>query len=187
MEFLLDFLRYLLISILTPRFASNRNRLPYYILGLLCLAVSAASLFLYWIVYVPVTQEDYYRTTIVYTKCYSINPKEHRAIILETSDKKYRLYHGLWRQAYADEYVLNALSRSSRATVWLAGKDKDDIKGIATEHFNIEPSVGVDWDTSNRAALLWLAFFFSGLGAIVIVSAIMWVGESGGSQLQNKT
>ncbi|MCI0564568.1 MAG: hypothetical protein MN733_39375 [Nitrososphaera sp.] len=155
------------------KLALARKKNLYYILGFICIAVSGLLLFLYVFVYTSTLVENYTIITIEYSNCYAINPIEYRRIVLDAGTNKYEIYHPLWRKDYDEEMVISNLRKSMQATIWLASNDSNDIKGISTQFFKIDPSIGAAWDNSNRKALLWSSIMFFALGVLVITAVYL--------------
>src|SRR5262245_5975521 len=144
----------------------------HFTLAILAIPVSIVLVCLYYFVYFPVPVERYYVTTIEYDKCYAWGSEEHRSISVEANNVKYTIVNGIWTRYSLDGgVILEALCGSSRGTIWLSSKDSTDIKGISTQTFSIDPSVGAEYDKSQGRALLWMAlmFFVSGTGLIVLL------------------
>ena len=115
--------------------------------------------------------EKYYVTDIEYTACYLKGDKDTRLVILDTGSKSFSIYYRLWRKEYKEEDVINMLSKSSRARIWLTSRDDTEIKGIQATYFRIDPSKGYEWDKTNRNSLLWISAGLILLGLLVIVTA----------------
>lgn len=168
----MSFLAELLADALTAGVASGRSKFPKLIVGVLALAGATALLF-YWLGWEPATVEDYYATEISYSNCYYDRKSEDRKIILESGEKKYRIYYYIWQDHYEPETIVHELSKYSRAKVWLTAKDESDIRGVATRTLTIDPSIGVAWDRSNRKAMLWVVIGFFIAGGVLIVIVLL--------------
>jgi hypothetical protein len=93
---------------------------------------------------------------------------------VEANNVKYTIVNGIWTRYSLDGgVILEALCRSSRGTIWLSSKDSTAIKGISTQTFSIDPSVGAEYDKSQGRALLWMALMFFGSGTALII--LVWL------------
>lgn len=181
MSFLADLLTDLLISLGVSSTVSSKRKLPYFIIGGISIIVSGLSLLLCLYLLKPVPIENYYMASITYTYCYGTGPKDDRSILLGNLDKKYLLSHYLWPKGYSESKIVDLLSQSEQATIWLASKDdlKLDtvkLKGLSTKSFTVEPSIG--WKKDKFTQRLWfgLAGMFFVLGIVIIVA--VWFDKS---------
>jgi hypothetical protein len=170
MEILLNVLLVGLIVLVTHKLAASGKKQYYYWLGWGTVILSIAPILLYFYLGPPPHPGKYEVVDIEYTSCYIDGPDDGKSIILETGSSKYSIYYQLWPKDIGEGEIVNRLSLSSRAKVWLVSKDDTEIKGIDTLDFRIAPSKGYEWDRTNRKALLWLSAFFSFLGLLLILA-----------------
>jgi hypothetical protein len=152
--------------------SSWKRKLPFVFPGSFFILLSALILLIYFYVYIPVPAENYYKTEVKYSRCYTKGSREDKSIILEANGKAYGLYSSLWRGEYTDEEALQLLSNTNTATIWLELKDDTDIQGITTSLFSIDPAVGAEHEKGGRNAFMWMASIFGGLGVVLIVGVL---------------
>jgi hypothetical protein len=165
----------LLTSLTLGRLSVSKKRLSYILIGLLGVMLGVASLLAYYFISPPMSKDQYYVTSIEYSRCYATESK--KSVVLENNNTKYFLDDYMWNKNYTYNEIVDLLNQSSKVTVWIPSKESKTIKGIAAPNFKIEPSVGEAWDRSNRRAWLWAAVLFLSLGILLIISAC-FVDES---------
>lgn len=167
-EFFAELIVRTLTAVAIGRATVCRKKLPHYLLG--CFAIFLSGLCLLWrYIYRPVPMERFQTIQISYSNCLAEGPRDDRRIILKSGDKDYVLHDWLWKKRSKEDEVLAALKRSSDAVVWLPTSEDHNVRGLETATFRIDPSVGAEWDKSNRNALLWIFALFFGLGSFLIV------------------
>jgi len=169
------FLTAIIISV-THKLASSGKKSGYYWLGSGAIILSGAPVLIYFFMGPPLPQEKYYVADIEYTACYLKGDKSDSSVILDTGPKKFSIRYCLWPEEYKpEEYkrknVVNMLSKSSRARIWLTSKDDTKIQGIQSTYFRIDSSKGYECDRTNRNSLLWISAGLSLLGLLIIVTA----------------
>jgi hypothetical protein len=168
MNFLSELLNDLIIYLTAGRFSTSPRKATFFILGFLELIISMAALIVYSLVLTPSSAERYYVTTIAYSQSYLTG--SNKSVVLQAGNTKYFIDHYLWKDKCSGRQVVDALSNSTEATVWLKERNSHAIKGISTSGFNIDPTVGEEADNANRRAVLWLAVLFFALGAACVIA-----------------
>ena len=154
----------------THKLASSGKKSNYYWLGAAAIILSGIPILIYFFIGRPLPPEKYHVADIEYTACYLEGDKYNRSVTLDAGNKKYSIFYWLWHEEYKDEDIVNALSKSSQARIWLISNDDTKIKGIQTAYFRIDPSKGYEWDNTNRNSLLWISAILSSLGLLIIVA-----------------
>jgi len=153
---------------------SNKAKLPKILLGLLSL-IGGSVLLYYWSTLPPSTVGNYYETEIVYSDIDYKRRSDYPKITIKTKDKDYELNYYIWRTAKVDpEAIVQELSKSSNAKIWLSERHGEDIRGIITPTLTIEPTVGVEWDNSNNGAMRWVAIMFIVCGLILVPLTLLF-------------
>jgi hypothetical protein len=155
----------------THKLASSGKKSYYYWLGSGAIILSGVPVLIYFSTGQPLSPEKYFVTDIEYTKCYLEGDEDDRSVILDDGSTKFSIYYPLWHKEFKEKDVINMLSKSSQAKVWLISKDDTKIKGIHSTHFRIDPSKGFEWDKTNRNSLLWISAGLLLSGLFVLVTA----------------
>lgn len=166
-DFLTDILRDTLIAGGT----SVRNRTILFVFGFVTLIGSLCLLF-YFRSLPPTTVESYSVAEIYYSRVYYDRQTDYPKIIVVTDEKEYRIYDTIWRKHYSPETIVDGLSKSNRAKIWLDSPDSRGINGIVTPTFSIDPSLGVAWDNENNGAGQFVAWIFIVLGGFLIITLL---------------
>jgi hypothetical protein len=164
------FLTTVIISV-THKLASSGKKSSYYWLGSGGIILSGVPVLIYFFMGQPLPPEKYCVADIEYTACYLEGDKGDRSVILDAGSKKFSIYYWLWHKEYHEKDVIDMLSKSSQARIWLKSKNDTKIKGIRSTYFRIDPSKGYEWDKSNRKSLLWIGAGLLLWGLLVIVYA----------------
>ena len=174
MSFLADLLTDVTRNTLIISASSIRNKTILIVFGVLTFAVSTGLLF-YFRSLPPTAIENYYGTEISYSRVYYDRNTDNRKIVLVSEGRNYNISYTIWQKQYSPETIINELTKSNRAKVWLDSPDSSQIKGIVSSTFSIDPSIGITWDKENRNAGIYLSWAFIGLGIILIVVTIFFM------------
>jgi hypothetical protein len=166
-EFLAELIFRTLTAVGIGRATACRKKLPHYLLGCFSIFISGLCLLWYYL-YPPVPREQFQAIRISYSNCVAEGSRDDRRIVLKSGDKDYVLQYWLWKKRHKEAEVVAALKQSSEALVWLATSENHDLRGLETATFRIDPSVGAEWDRSNRNAARWLSAGFFGAGLLLI-------------------
>ena len=145
-----------------------------FVLGLLVLVGSLILLF-YFRSLPPITVENYYSKEIAYSRVYYDKQRSYDGqtksakIVLASDEQKYNISYRIWQDYYSPETIVDGLTKSNQARIWLESPDSHEIKGIATLTFSIEPALGVEWDKNNRHWGVIVAWMFIVCGGLLIV------------------
>jgi hypothetical protein len=167
-DFLAEFLTYSLVDLGTH----VKGKTVLLVFGLLVIVASIGGL-LYVYSLPPTTVEDYHNTEIGYSRAYLDDSKNYSNVILVSGEQNYVISSRIWQKSYSSETVVDNLNNYRRAKVWLSSPDSHEIKGIVTQGFSIDPSVGVAWDNENKYGWSFLCWLFFGLGSFLIFTLLL--------------
>ncbi len=153
------------------RAAHARNRAITFLMGTIFIIVSLLLIYLYSFVYIPVPVGNYLTRNIRYEHPFAEGAKNGRRIVLAFEGRSFKIDHHLWPSDINETQLLELLTRDSVARLWMKSPDDIYIQGIETSSFRIDPSVGAEWDNSNRRYLLWIGIGLSILGITTVLSA----------------
>lgn len=153
----------IITGILTDTFIgvgiSIKNKIVLFVIGLLVMAISTRALF-YIYSLPPANVEDYYNTQINYSIAYFEDSKNYSNVILVSREQNYIISSRIWQKSYSPETVIDKLNNVRRAKTWLSSPDSNEIKGIITKGFSIDPSIELFGITKiNMAGVFWLVIF----------------------------
>jgi hypothetical protein len=168
---LADLLTDILRDTLIAGGTSIRNRTILFVFSLVTLIGSLCLLF-YFRSLPPTTVESYSVAEISYSRVYYDGQTDYPKIFVVADGKDYKIYDTIWRKHYSPEMIVDGLSKSNRAKIWLDSPDSRSIKGIVTPTFSIDPSLGVAWDNENNGAGQFVAWIFIVLGGFLIVTLL---------------
>lgn len=124
----------------------------------------------YWSILPQSSVDKYYASEIVYSGIDYKRRGDYPKITIKTKDKDYELNYYIWRTAKIDpETIVQELSKSNNAKIWLSERHDEDIRGIITTTLSIEPTVGVQWDNSNNVAMKWVAIIVFIAGGLALI------------------
>lgn len=97
---------------------------------------------------------------VKYVRCY-INKtyagRIYQKIVIDAKTREYHLYPytQIIPEKIRFEEVVTLLNQSSEAIIWVREAGDPFVMGIQTEHLNIPPSRGVEWQNEDNKSALW--------------------------------
>lgn len=114
----------------------------------------------------PVMIEDYQVAEIKYQRIFF--KKSADKIIIVSNGKEYGLSRSVLKFYGKTDFkdIMKQLSLTYKAKVWL--DDRNFIKGIESETFNMPPEIGVAYDNKTARGSVEIGFIFIVLGLIIL-------------------
>jgi len=131
--------------------------------GAACIPIVLGLLYAYIHYFPAVTEADLSRVRLEKIR-FRITPDD---LTIASGDERYNALPRFWRPGTTDGDLAHALKSSHGITLWLREGDPR-IYGLEAGSLTIAPSAGIAAYMSNRRALSWLIYGFSGGGATAV-------------------